>query len=413
MNTKAILATALSSLLTMQIVAGYSQGAFPYDMPKEKPTDRKLSRAMERLYDDYKVITPQRNELYSVFKFSNLTGLDYNNDDGTITRRDPTRVIKVGDTYYMWYTLRNTKITYQGADKCTDEIPSVDWDLCDIGYATSKDGFEWKEQGVAVPRPPKPTLGWRSISTPEILVWKGKYYLYFQAFSQASGTDGGDNCPVAMAEADSPDGPWRYIENEVIPNGKKGEWDQHSIHDPLPVVLNGKIYMYYKSDFNGKPDMMRAQGLAIGDNPRGPFVKYECNPVINSGHETQFFRFKEGVAALATRDGHEHYTVQYADDGKNFEIASITGLMPDASGLCDPDAFTDTKYARGITWGVCHYCIWGEHRRTILLRFDCDLSLDLNDPDMKRNNVRPSLDDFLTRRLTAKQRQRILEEMKN
>ena len=380
---------------------------FPYKMPAEKPAF-KISTAMARLYDNYQSATPQANELYSIFKFTKLTGLDYNNDDGTITRRDPTRIIKVGDTYYMWYTLRNTPTTYQGAAKHTDVIPSVDWDLCDIGYATSKDGFEWKEQGVAVARPEKPALGWRSISTPEILVWKNRYYLYFQAFSKASGTDGGDNCPVAMAEADSPDGPWTFINQDVIPNGGEGEWDQYSIHDPLPVVMNDKIYLYYKSDYNGSPNLIRSQGLAIADNPKGPFVKYKQNPVISSGHETHYFRFKEGVAAICPGDGQEHYTIQYAADGKNFNIASInTSLLPIAGGSYDPDAFTNTKDGRGITWGVSHYCLWGDNRHSLLMRFDCDLSRDLNDPEMKINYVRPQLEEFYKRGLSPKQKNRI------
>ena len=79
----------------------------------------------------------------------------------------------------------------QGARrKCTDTIPSADWDLSDIWYATSEDGFTWKEQGVAVPRPPKPNVGWRSVTTTDILVWEGKYYLYYQGFMEASGTRG-------------------------------------------------------------------------------------------------------------------------------------------------------------------------------------------------------------------------------
>jgi hypothetical protein len=61
-------------------------------------------------------------------------------------------------------------------------IPSTDWDLSEIWYATSEDGFVWQEQGVAVPRPAKPAPGWRSVSTPDVLFWKGKYYLYYQAF---------------------------------------------------------------------------------------------------------------------------------------------------------------------------------------------------------------------------------------
>ena len=57
----------------------------------------------------------------------------------------------------------------------------TDWNLAEIWYATSEDGFVWKEQGVAVPRPPKPAPGWRSVSTPDVLFWKGKYYLCFRS----------------------------------------------------------------------------------------------------------------------------------------------------------------------------------------------------------------------------------------
>lgn len=41
-----------------------------------------------------------------------------------------------------------------------------------------------------MPRPPKPAPGWRSVSTPDVLFWKGKYYLYYQAFLEMSGTRG-------------------------------------------------------------------------------------------------------------------------------------------------------------------------------------------------------------------------------
>ncbi len=390
----------------------FAQQGFPYIMPETQP-NQEMSVAMERVYNQYGANTPQNNELFTLFKYSPIQGLDYNGFNGTITRRDPSRIVKVGDTYYMWYTLRNTESGPVGGTNCTDTKPSVDWDLCDIGYATSKDGFTWEEQGVAVKRPEKPTLGWRSVSTPEILVWEGKYYLYFQAFSKASGTGdtaGGDDCPVAMAEADSPNGPWRYIDEIIIPNGKEGEWDMLSIHDPLPVVFKGKIYMYYKSDYNGKDAFIRSQGVAIGDNPKGPFVKSPLNPIMSSGHETQLFRFKEGIAAILTRDGHEHNTIQYSDNGIDFNVASIVEFMPNASGLYDPDAFTNTPYADGITWGVCHHTIYQKQGQyTMMLRFDCDLSLKVNEPYMKQNHVPYTLEEYMRRGLTAGMKQKIIK----
>lgn len=391
--------------------------SFPFLMTEEKP-DMPLSAALQRNYDAYMGVRPETNELYSQFKYTKLKGFDYNNGDGTITRRDPSKVLFSNGKYYIWYTHRETPMAPIGiprAQETNDVIPSADWDLSDIFYATSKDGFTWEEQGVAVPRPPKPNVGWRSVTTTDILEWKGKYYLYYQAFSVAPGKNGGDNCPVAVSYANSPDGPWEPYNKDVIPNGPEGAWDQFSIHDPYPLVHNGKIYLYYKSDFGktATTKNVRMHGLAISDNPLGPFKKHALNPIMNSGHETTLFPFKEGVAAFAIRDGNESNTIQYAKDWVNFEIASSTDLMPDAAGPYVPDAFTNTKDGRGITWGISHFTVpHGDWKRnhSVLLRFDCDLSLDIHDEKMKGHHIMPKFEDLFKHNLNQKQRDRIKEE---
>jgi hypothetical protein len=363
---------------------------------------------MERNYAAYPAPRPEENELYSQFRYTKLEGFDYNNDDGTISRRDPSKVIFANGKYYVWYTHRDTPTPPQGADASNDTIPSSDWDLSDIWYATSEDGFVWEEQGVAVPRPPKPQVGWRSVTTCDILEWEGKYYLYYQGFMEASGKRG-DDCPVAVSSADSPDGPWTAANQIVIPNGPEGAWDQYSIHDPYPIVHNGKIYIYYKSDFGGGKQLVRMQGLAIGENPLGPFTKHPLNPVINSGHETTLFPWKEGIAALVIKDGNEHYTVQYAEDGVNFDIKAIVGLMPTAAGPYLPDAFTDTKDGRGMTWGISHITnatTWSQNH-AVLLRFDCDLSQDVDDPEMKKHNYYYKPDFYYKHGLSKAQRKRL------
>ena len=391
---------------------------FPFFVPAKKP-DRPLSAAVERNYDAYKSIRPEQNELYTQFKYTKLEGFDYNNGDGTLTRRDPSKVIFENGKYYVWYTYRNTPVKSVGmarAKEANDTIPSSDWDLSEIWYATSEDGFTWEEQGVAVPRPPKPQAGWRSVTTTDILKFKGKYYLYFQAFMEASGLRG-DFCPVSVAYADSPDGPWTHSNKIVIPNGPEGSWDQYSIHDPYPLVHDGKIYLYYKGDFDKRPELkpskIRMQGLAIAEDPLGPFVKHPLNPVINSGHETTLFPFREGVAAIVQRDGQEHNTIQYAKDWVNFEIASITELLPVAAGPYVPDAFSDTKGGKGITWGLSHIINAGgdwKHNHTILLRFDCDLSLEVDDQEMKDHHMNYSPEFHYTHRLSAKQKERIHQQ---
>lgn len=353
---------------------------FPYKVTESTFNKKNLSSAIKRSFNDYMAYRPEDNPLYTNFKYSKFKGFEYNDGDGTVSRRDPSKIIKVNNKYYVWYTKRQTKCPPIGADKasqCDDSIPSTDWDLSEIWYATSNDGFEWKERGVAVKRPEKPNVGYRSVSTPDILVWKNKYYLYYQSFSEPSGLKG-DYCPVSMSYSDSPDGPWTHLNKEIIPNGEKGEWDQFAIHDPYPLVHNNKIYIYYKSSFNRPDKLWIAQGLAMSDSPEGPFVKHPLNPLLNSGHETILFPFKEGVASIQVQDGMEHNTIQYAKDWVNFEIASVVYLPPIAAGPFIPDAFRDTGNGKGIEWGACHFTAIGEpgKKYSILARFDCNLLSD-------------------------------------
>ncbi len=401
----------LTSLAVGSCATRESKGDFPWDIPQSMPV-RPLSEAMQRLYTDYRTPRPEDNELFSSFAYTPLKGLDYQGGDGTVSRRDPSKVLVEDGTYYVWYTKRHTSVSPQGAANCTDTIPSTDWDLSEIWYATSEDGFTWEEQGVAVPRPPKPHVGWRSVSTPDVLKFNGKYYLYYQGFLEASGTKG-DHCPVTASYADSPDGPWTPCNEIIIENGAPGTWDQYSIHDPYPLVYQGKIYLYYKAAFGDRPEYLVAQGLAVADNPLGPFEKHSLNPVLNSGHETAYFPFEGGVATLVIRNGNESNTIQYAPDGVNFSIASVSALLPIAAGPCVPDAFTSNGNGRGITWGLCHFTNAANNWRknhSILARFDCDLSLDLHDPELKRTQTRLRPEVYFSKGLTRKQMKRITEK---
>ncbi len=386
-------------------------GGYPWDIPPTKP-DRPLSMAMERLYDNYLTPRPEDNELFSSFKYTRLKGFDYNGGDGTISRRDASKIIFENGKYYVYYTKRHTKVPPIGAKRAhesTDEIPSTDWDLAEIWYATSEDGFTWEEQGVAVPRPPKPTVGWRAVTTTDILKWKGKYYLYYQGFLEASGKKG-DHCPVAASFADSPDGPWTPANRIIIPNGEPGTWDQYSIHDPYPLVYKDKIYVYFKAAYGDRPDYLVGNGLAMADDPLGPFEKHPLNPLFNSGHETALFPFREGIAALVIRNGNESNTIQYAPDGINFNIAAVTSLMPTAAGSYIPDAFNSNGNGRGISWGLCHFTNASDDpakRYSVLARFDCDLSLDVDDAEMKNTQLWLKPDVYFSQGLSAQQRERL------
>ncbi len=381
--------------------------AFPYQVT-ERSKDYPLSAALKRSFHQYPAPLNAGNELYSQFRYTRLTGFDYHDGDGTVTRRDPSKIIRENGKYHVWYTKRDTETPPVGAGSTewSDTIPTTDWDLAEIWHATSDDGFHWEEQGVAVKRPERPVPGWRAVATPDILKWKGKYYLYYQAFTEPSGVRG-DYCPIGVAWADSPDGPWTHVDKVVVPTGAKGEWDQFAVQDPTPLVHDGKIHLYYKAAFNRPQTVWSGIGLVTAEDPLGPFVKHPQNPVLNSGHEICLFPFKKGVASLTIRDGSEHFTVQYAEDWVNFEIQAITEMMPIGPNAYIPDAFADNGDGRGITWGLCHFRnVRGKTGKMYseLARFDCDLSLDFHDPEMKEHNYLWQPEDYYRWGLSKEQK---------
>jgi hypothetical protein len=133
------------------------------------------------------------------------------------------------------------------------------------------------------------------------------------------------------------------------------------------------------------------QGVSKSKDPLGPFIPSPINPVINGGHETCMFPFKGGVAALVALDGPEKNTIQWSPDGENFKVASMIQIPPVAPGPYCPDAFARGKTdGRGITWSLCHINPdgGGAVSKSILARFDCDLSLDVDRQVLKRNNLR-------------------------
>ncbi len=94
---------SLAACLFLLPVAGSTESPIlPYGVPKEGP-DIPPSKAMERACTDYSSPTTWGNELFTKFRHTELDGLKYNGGDGTLSRRDPSKVIKA-----------NGKVTVQG-----------------------------------------------------------------------------------------------------------------------------------------------------------------------------------------------------------------------------------------------------------------------------------------------------------
>ncbi|AXT53518.1 glycosyl hydrolase [Aquimarina sp. BL5] len=290
-----------------------------------------------------------------------------------VVRRDPSAIIKENGKYYVWYSKSVGKSQGFGGDIEKDKV--FPWDRCDIWYATSDDGWTWKEEGIAVPRGEKGAYDDRSVFTVEIMKHDTMYYLCYQTVKSPYNVRVKNQ--VGLAWSSSPDGPWEKSKEPILKpadNGiwkgkeqnrflvnKKGDFDSHKVHDPCILPFKGKFYLYYKGEQMGEEILFGGRqirhGVAIADNPKGPYVKSKYNPISNSGHEICVWPTQGGIASLITTDGPERNTIQWAPDGINFEIRAAVQTYttpPHAIGLNRTIEVPDNNPTKIFDWGLSH-----------------------------------------------------------
>ncbi len=325
------------------------------------------------------------NDWYRVFNTMKPLKGDLAYEKGVV-RRDPSAMIKENGKYYVWYSKSVGKTDGFGGDIENGKV--FPWDRCDIWYATSEDGWTWKEEGIAVPRGEKGTYDDRSVFTVEIMKHEDVYYLCYQTVKSPYTVRVKNQ--VGLAWSNSPNGPWTKSKEPILSpadNGvwkgteqnrfsveKKGDFDSHKVHDPCIIPYKGKFYLYYKGEQMGEEILFGGRqirhGVAIADNPKGPYVKSKYNPVSNSGHEICVWPTKGGIASLITTDGPERNTFQWSPDGINFEIkGAVKGAnMPHAIGLNRTLDAPDDNPTQVFDWGLSHvYNNWHEQS---IMRFD-------------------------------------------
>ncbi len=301
--------------------------------------------------------------------FNNFDGFQYKPAipyEKGLTRRDPSPVIKVDNKYYVWYSL--TKQSLHGY-------------AATIWYATSSDGINWEEQGQALDKGGAGSFDEFGVFTPSILVANEKYYLFYTAvpkpFDNDAGGPAGTKTAIGIAVTNSPEGPWkRFAGNPILkPSEDVQSFDSHRVDDSCLLVREGQFWLYYKGRQTGKTPGETKMGLAIAKSPTGPYIKYEDNPVLNGGHEVCVWPHGKGVGALVAPTGAQGNTLQYSQDGINFNKIKNTNV-PGAPGPYRKDHYRDCSDGSGpgITWGLCHTIKKeNNHQRPYLVRFECDL----------------------------------------
>ena len=66
--------------------------------------------------------------------------------------------------------------------------------------------------------------------------------------------------------------------NPLIVQGEKGAWDDEKLELCDILKDEGKDYLYYHATGNGNSYRI---GVAVADDPLGPFVKYGDKPILD------------------------------------------------------------------------------------------------------------------------------------
>jgi len=283
------------------------------------------------------------------FSYQEINGLE---KSPNITRRDPSDIIELKGKYYFWYTK---------TEKGRSGYNATIW------YAVSEDSYNWTEKGEALGRGKKGTWDEYSVFTPNILIAENKFYLFYTAVKRTSNrndfyfennsTD--DFTAIGLSVADSPDDKFTRVENNPVLTVSKDSsaFDSYRVDDACVIVRQGKYWLYYKgrSNIYGNSGPMNTKmGVAFASNPEGPYVKYDGNPVTKSGHEVMVWSHNEGVMTLISAVGENGKTIQFADNGFNFQVISKLGdNYPKAPGYFRKDNFME-KNQVGIQnfWGI-------------------------------------------------------------
>lgn len=332
------------------------------------------------------------------FSYQEAKGIGY--EEG-ITRRDPSDIIKVGDTFYVYYT----KVIHKDVPEEMQRMKGSGY-VGTLWYATSKDeGRTWTEMGQTLGLGKPGTFDSFATFTPNIVKFDSKYYLYYTGvkptspdkfFFEANSTT--DHAAIGIAVSESPDGPFVRISDEAVlkrrPQSKDknvpSPFDSFRVDDAALMVRDYDgdgdldVWLYYKGrniDHVRDGPARTQTGLAIADTPESEHVRANNGePILSRNHEIMIWPHREGVATYRSQTK----TFEYAPDGIDFMAKSLmepalAKPKPAAPGCFRPDLTEPVDFGTGISWGIAirdQNAIRDKGKRTpYLVRYELDLAV--------------------------------------
>ncbi|WP_236782761.1 glycoside hydrolase family 117 protein [Anaerohalosphaera lusitana] len=303
------------------------------------------------------------------FRYQEVSGIGLENG---ITRRDPSDIIRVGETYYVWYTkVDHAKLPRNFLHLKTSGYVGTIW------YATSTDeGRTWTEQGQALGLGKKGAFDSFAVFTPNIVKFGGKYYLYYTGvkptnedkffFENNSTTD---FTAIGAAVSDSPDGPFTRVSEqpalEVGPRASeekaKSAFDSYRVDDAALLVRDfdgdgdEDVWLYYKGrniDHGRRGPLFTKMGVAVADRPESEHVRLnQGKAILDKSHEVMIWPWHEGIGAYASLTK----TIEYAPDGLDFTSQPLGVKVvpkPVAPACFREDLTRPVDEGKLISWGI-------------------------------------------------------------
>lgn len=166
----------------------------------------------------------------------------------------------------------------------------------------------------------------------------------------------GENFPssqlIGMVVSDSPNGPWKKINETGLvlkPSEDKDNWTYQSprgVNNPtLLQHPDGRFFLYYKAMKKGKGGVLR-MGLAIADKLEGPYVHQKESLTNNKSMiEDGYALLINGKFCLLTTGGPKHQGLLWmSEDGLQFD-KKIIGFGTPKEYLDKEDLKKVQKYA--------------------------------------------------------------------
>lgn len=206
----------------------------------------------------------------------------------------------------------------------------------EIAYASAPDPTgPYTIQGTALGRREPGFWDSDNAHNPMILAHGGRFYLYY-----TGNTGDGDwwthrnHQRIGVAVADHPAGPWRRSDVPLV-DVTPGSWDHQITSSPIVTRGgDGRFYMVYKGVSDG-PQPFGGQvrmGLAIADEPQGPFVKQPGNffdaPGVKFPSDDNFIWFADGKFHAIVKDyggnfqsqAREALVLFHSSDGRHWTL---------------------------------------------------------------------------------------------